>query len=144
MHRLLISLLVISMFVFLSGCQKDIPEPETVAVKPVKIYTAADEVAAQPMAAADQQVFFVRHQIKGNSLYVECIIPGVSFREESGRDQAKIRIFLNGKQTEEVTAPAFIMNNLSKGKHRVRLEILRNDNSQMDPALAKEFSIVID
>jgi len=70
--------------------------------------------------------FFVSAKTKGNNVYVECILSGISFREsdQNGQKAGKLIIWLDGKKTQEVNSAAFIIKGLPHGKHEVKLEVV--------------------
>jgi hypothetical protein len=70
--------------------------------------------------------FFVQSKTKGNNVYVECILSGISFREsdQNGQKVGKLIIWLDGKKTQEVNSAAFIIKGLPPGKHEVKLEVV--------------------
>lgn len=129
----------------LTACGNEIPEPETkFAVEPVHIFEPGDgqrSVEAANMDMAPQ--FFVRHLVKGKNVYVECIIPGVSFREDSGQNTAKIGLRVDGRKQEDVTSAAFIIKNLPAGSHTIQLDVLKKDNTSFHNDLKKEFTVRI-
>ena len=119
--------------IFMVACQKEIPEPET---KMISSYSnEAVFVTANELAMVDP--FFIRHQVKGNDVYVECRIKGVSFRN----DLATIILTVDGKRMDEINHPAFIIKGLQKGSHQIKLEIMKK--SQNIASTTKEFIVTI-
>ncbi|WP_080846599.1 hypothetical protein [Cytobacillus gottheilii] len=135
--------LMIAYSVFLSACGNEIPEPETkLVVEPIHIFEGEDgPLSVQAAASESVPQFFVRHQVKGKNVYVECIIPGVSFREDSGEDRAKIGLRINGRKQEDITSAAFIIKNLSSGTHTIQLDVLKKDDSAYHKDMKKEFTV---
>jgi hypothetical protein len=87
--------------------------------------------------------FFVQSSIKGNNVYVECVLSGISFREanQNGQKAGKLVIWLDGKRREEVNSAAFIIKGLSPGEHKVKLEVVDLKNEPY--GLIKEFMVNI-
>ncbi|MGD6941740.1 hypothetical protein ACQCT6_06885 [Cytobacillus gottheilii] len=137
--------LILVYTVLLSACGNEIPEPETkLVVEPLHIFEGGEDgrsVQAANMETAPQ--FFVRHQVKGMNVYVECIIPGVSFRADSGKNRAKIGLFVDGRKQKDITSAAFIIKNLPAGTHTIQLNVLKNDNTSYHEELKKEFTVRI-
>lgn len=127
------------MFLFLIACQKDIPEPES---KSNVIFTT--EVASVAgFATRKSEPFNVKHFIKGNDVYVECMILNFSFRntEKRSNQTGKMLVYVNGKKKQEISSAAFIIKDLNPGNHRITLQII-NGKGQMT-SLKKEFVITI-
>jgi hypothetical protein len=69
---------------------------------------------------------FVQSRTKGNNVFVECILSGISFRQsdQHNRKVGKLVIWLDGKRTKEVNSAAFIIKGLPPGEHMVKLEVV--------------------
>ncbi|TYR82609.1 hypothetical protein FZC66_03165 [Priestia megaterium] len=65
----------------------------------------------------------VHQHVKGNNVYVECIIDGFSFANDQGFLQVKI----DGKSIEQVKQAAFVLKNLSKGSHDITIELMKTE-----------------
>ncbi|MFP7296011.1 hypothetical protein [Neobacillus niacini] len=74
--------------------------------------------------------FFVQSNTKGKDVFVECILSGISFRQsdKKGQKTGKLLIWIDGKKTREVNAAAFIIKDLSPGKHEIKLEVIDLEN----------------
>lgn len=103
------------MLMMLSACQKDIPEPET------KKFNIHQEAAVQTSGAIIESAdaFEVKHQVRGSDVYLECMVRGTSFRNK----EAKIILYIDGKQTKEINHAAFVVKGLNKGMHKIKLEL---------------------
>ncbi|WHY02265.1 hypothetical protein [Neobacillus sp. DY30] len=86
---------------------------------------------------------YVQSQTKGNNVFVECILSGISFRQsdQQGRKTGKLIIWLNGKKTKEVNSAAFIIKGLPPGEHTVKLEVV--DLKNVPYGVSKEFLVNI-
>lgn len=86
---------------------------------------------------------FVQSNIKGNNVFVECILSGISFREsnQNGQKVGKLVIWLDGKKTKEVNSAAFIIKGLPPGDHQVKLEVV--DLKNVPYGVTKEFMVNI-
>ncbi|KAF0820233.1 MULTISPECIES: hypothetical protein [unclassified Cytobacillus] len=135
--------LILLVILVLTACHKDIPEPET----KMAASTPANEETAEPLMPVSgveseaKDPFYVRHQIKGKDVLVECIVQDVSFRKQSSKEKGKIILYLNGKKKEEIHSAAFIIKGLPSGKHRIGLELVKGKNA--DVSLKRDFIVVI-
>ncbi|QCJ45147.1 hypothetical protein FAY30_08575 [Bacillus sp. S3] len=129
-----------------SGCQKDVPKPET---KPKLILIEESSRNPAEIATVFNQStkefpsLFVQHKTIGNQVLVECIVNGISFREadRAKKKVGKMIIWVDGKQTSEVTSAAFIIKGLTPGSHQLKLEVVTLNNEPY--GLAKEFMVNI-
>lgn len=103
-------------FMLLAACQDDIPEPET--KKSVLTEEASIQTSGFIIEAVDS--FNVKHQVKENDVYFECVVKGASFRN----DGAKIILYIDGKRIKEIDHAAFIVKGLNKGMHKIKLELI--------------------
>lgn len=137
--------IVILMLVIITGCQKDILKPETnLDIVPVhKVIASSSESVPVTNIPAKKDPFFVQSRVKGNDLYIECIVTGISFREndQSKASLGKIIVTVDGDKKEEVSTAAFIVKGLKSGNHRIHLEIMKLNNQPYK--LSKEFTITI-
>ncbi len=101
----------------LAACKNDIP-PEPEVNKFVHGQEAAIQTSGFVIEAVDS--FTVKHQVKGNDAYFECIVKGASFRN----DGAKIILYVDGKRVKEIDHAAFIVKGLNKGTHKIKLELI--------------------
>ncbi|MEK3855246.1 lipoprotein [Cytobacillus sp. FSL H8-0458] len=127
----------------LAACQKDIPEPETKAEAspPVNAVKAEQLLPVSGVESSAKDPFFVRHQIKGKEVFVECIARDVSFRKQSSKERGKILLYINGKKKDEIHSAAFIIKGLPSGKHLIGLELVKGDSAEA--SLKREFLVVI-
>lgn len=86
---------------------------------------------------------FVQSNIKGNNVFVECILSGISFRESEQKDKkvGKLVIWLDGKKSREVNSAAFIIKDLPPGEHMIKLEVVNLKN--VPYGVTKEFLVNI-
>lgn len=128
----------ILLLLFLSGCQSDMQvNEETVRVLPMNMQTIQDIPA---IADQGSDSFIVSHQIKGNKVFVECIVPSISFRDRT-KNKGKIILYVNGRKKKELSSAAFIIEGLPKGEHRIKLQVVK-ENTDVT-TLTKEFNITI-
>lgn len=117
----------------LVGCQKDIPEPETKELS----FRLEEAVQASGYSVAQVDPFFVRHQVKGHDVYVECVVKGASFRNSG----AKMVLSIDGKKTKEIKQAAFIIKGLQSGTHHLKLELIKQN--EHSATATKELKVVI-
>jgi hypothetical protein len=86
---------------------------------------------------------YVQTKTKGNNVFVECILTGVSFRQSDQQDRkvGKLVIWLDGKKTKEVNSAAFIIKGLPPGEHTVKLEVV--DLKNVPYGITQEFLVNI-
>lgn len=124
---------------FLQGCQKDVPEPE-VKVQVIPMSTIHAENDLPVIMEQKKEAFDVSHHVRGNSVFVECMISDISFRENS-KKQGKLILYIDGNKKEEIKSAAFIIKGLTKGSHHVKLEVVNDKNEPYN--LTKEFTVSI-
>ena len=136
----------VAILCILSGCQRDMPKPET---KPKNLslvninLPSANTVMASSSRNEAIPSLFVQYETKGNNVFVECIVTGVTFREnnQSNRKVGKMIVWVDGKKSHEVTAAAFIIKDLAYGNHKLKLEVVDLHNKSY--GLSKEFMVNI-
>lgn len=122
----------------LTGCHRDIPKPESeLEIQPVIV--EAEKVVQ--VLNQQQSEFFVRHQIKGKNLFVECMLSDISFRDDNNKKTGKLLLYVNGQKTEEIHSPVFIVKGLPKGNHQIKIEVVTLQNKSY--SLKKEFNVTI-
>lgn len=128
----------------LAGCHKDLPKPETkVNVLKVNMAAVMGTRGVEVASASETPSLSVQYAIRGQNVFVECVVSGVSFRESDKAQQTlgKILISVDGRKQQEALAAAFIIKNLTAGTHRVTLEVVDRMNRPI--GLLKEFTVVI-
>ncbi|MBS4189099.1 hypothetical protein KHA94_02565 [Bacillus sp. FJAT-49705] len=134
--------IISSLLLIVSGCHRDKPKPETKIVSQhVQFIKLNNEIPVIGAVAPINTPFFVKHQVKGKDVLIECIVNGVTFRESSSTDKGKIILYIDGKKREEFSTAAFIVKDLSAGTHRLKLEVVKGENSS--PFMNKEFFVTI-
>ncbi|MFS0645060.1 hypothetical protein [Siminovitchia sp. 179-K 8D1 HS] len=114
---------------FAGGCAQRLPEPESMKAK------ASEE-------SQTQKTLTVHRNVKGNTLFIECFVPSISFSNQSGvKNKGKARLYMNGKFHSEHETAAFIVKDLPKGVHAIKIEIV-NLNSE-PVGLSEQFSVTI-
>lgn len=127
---------VFFIFSILTGCLKD----------PIFLGHPNIASAKEPMAGNNDEgipALFVQYESKGNNVFVECIVTGVTFREKdhSNRKIGKMIVWVDGKKKKEVSAAAFIIKDLATGNHKLKLEVVDLHNKSF--GLTKEFMVNI-
>lgn len=134
--------IVLCGLVTLAGCQKDIPEPETkIAVLSVNNNDFSSDIPVSGIEHQQTGPFFVRHQVKGKDVLIECIVQGITFRESNAHNKGKILLYVDGKKREEISSAAFIVKGLSSGTHQLKLDIINEKDASLH--LKKEFYVTI-
>ncbi|KAA0548054.1 hypothetical protein FZW96_09995 [Bacillus sp. BGMRC 2118] len=92
----------------------------------------------------DQDVT-VRHNVKNKDIYVEVVVNGFTFSSKDSKqpklNEGYLKVYLNGRQVDEIHQAAFILKGLPSGKHQLKLELVQNDGSSYD--IQKEMEVVI-
>jgi hypothetical protein len=129
----------------LPGCQ---PKPKisqkNLSLENIHLFQVKKVSASTSNLLTDKKPSLsVHYQTNGNNLLVECIVTGISFREmdQSKENIGKLVIWLDGRKKQEAAAAAFILKDLSKGKHHLKLEVVNLQNKPY--GLSKEFEINI-
>ncbi|MDF2858774.1 MAG: hypothetical protein K0Q87_4625 [Neobacillus sp.] len=105
--------------------------------------TQAEAVPVNQKNQGKTPSFSVEHQVKGNNIFVECILSGISFRqsEKTRQKVGKLIVSIDGKKSQEVVSAAFILKSLPAGQHRIKLEVVSLNNEPY--GLMKEFIVNI-
>ncbi|BCB03232.1 hypothetical protein [Bacillus sp. KH172YL63] len=125
-------LLLIGLLVLLSGCKEKMPEPEIFS------FTKKAEAAKQ-----DETALSIKHMVQGNQVYIECIVPNVTFTaNKKGAEKGKIVVRSGtGKLYKEYHTAAFVVKNVPKGVHLFDVEIVGKNNKPL--GLKKQFYVTI-
>ncbi|PLR84088.1 hypothetical protein CVD25_12780 [Bacillus canaveralius] len=125
-------LVLLFVLVCLTGCQSELLAPETGTTVRAESLPAviSENSTVFAFKQAENETFSVQHHVKGNNVFVECFVTGISFRapHETGKEQGKIVVYVDGEKREEVTAAAFIIKDLSPGTHRIKMELVNPYN----------------
>ncbi|PFA68927.1 hypothetical protein CN378_05450 [Bacillus sp. AFS015802] len=125
-------LLTIGSLILLSGCKEKMPEPES--------FTFTKKVEA---ANSGQQALSIKHMVQGSQVYIECIVPGVTFTsEKKGAKKGKIVVRSGtGNLYKEYHTAAFVVKGLPKGVHLLDVEIVGKNNKSL--GMKKQFYVTI-
>lgn len=138
--------LAIIAIIQITGCQKDVPKPETKTglnqLRGIERMKALNVLASKPLTSNEPSLS-VQYQTKGQNVFVECVMTGISFRESDLPKQnvGKIVIWVDGQRQQEATAAVFIIKQLSVGSHHLRLEVVDLKNKPY--GVSKDFTVTI-
>ncbi len=131
----------------LVGCINDKPVPETSNIQIVNLEKIDEEELAKPVSAltntTNNKMLIQKHVIGGN-VYVECIVPDFIFKKtgtEQMDGEGYLKLYVNGKVVDEISTAAFIIKGLEKGKHKIKLELMRENEKLYH--LTEEFTVII-
>lgn len=125
-----------------AGCKRDIPKPETNSdLLPIINTDSSNVVAVSRLNMNYTEPFYVKSHVNGKDVFIECIIPAVTFRDTNASNKAKMIVYVNGKIKEEVSSAAFIIKDLPPGTHRVKLKVIKLKDASYH--LQKEFLVTI-
>jgi len=145
LNRVIPCFIITSLLIgIISGCQRNLPKPETKPkIVPIEQTNAMQTEIVPVYNQNEIPSLFVQYQTKGNNLLVECILTGISFREadQSQKKQGKLVVWIDGKRSQEATSAAFIIKGLSPGDHKLKLEVVKMNNQPY--GLVKEFMVKI-
>ncbi|WP_445506690.1 hypothetical protein [Niallia sp. 03190] len=131
----------IPVMLLLSACRDDVPDPEVKPKKEGMIQQLMRLQHVQASPASSYKGISVQHFVKGNAVYIDCKVSSVSFRENSGKNQAKIVLKVDDLLVDEYNTAAFVVRNLKAGKHKISLELVNEANESYH--LGQEFTVVI-
>jgi len=129
-----------------AGCERNLTKPE---IKPNLIPIEQTMSVNRGLVPAfnpyrnEIPALFVSYETKGKQVFVECQVTGISFRN-AGNDRqkaGKMVVWVDGIRSSEVRSAAFIIKNLSPGKHRLRLEVVSLQNEPY--GLSKQMMVII-
>jgi hypothetical protein len=134
------------LFGIFSSFQPELPDPNIKhKIFPIENLSFMHKkvVSASMQAPTETPSLLVHYHTKGDNLLVECIVTGISFREQDQSQQkiGKMIVWLDGKKKQDVSAAAFIMKGLSNGNHQLKVELVNLQNKPY--GLSKEFNINI-
>ncbi|MFZ3588066.1 hypothetical protein ACOI1C_02075 [Bacillus sp. DJP31] len=127
-----------------TACGTDDPKPPEASVMPMYLTYPIDE-SIVASASINENNVTVRHHVKGNDVYVEVIVPSFTFTSSNKKinvdGEGYLKLFLNGKQVDEIHQAAFIVKGLPTGKHNLKVELVHNDATSY--GIAQEMSVII-
>ncbi len=75
--------------------------------------------------------FMVKHHVRNGKLYIETYTPSIHFSENESvhqKGEGHLHVVIDGRHPVDVYKAAFIIKNLPKGKHTVRIQLAKNDH----------------
>ncbi|WP_243289993.1 hypothetical protein [Bacillus sp. FJAT-47783] len=128
------ALISCGLLVLLAGCTNDKPTPEGVTHDTVP---TIEVLNMQELSHSTDQSMSVRHHVRGNRVYVECYVSHFTFSEGNGY----LQLSIDGNKIKRLRTAAFVIKDLSKGKHQIKVELVKNDHSKQ--VLKKEWTVDI-
>ncbi|CAG9619836.1 hypothetical protein [Sutcliffiella rhizosphaerae] len=114
----------------LTGCKEEQQKPKSMVETDVNVM----EVLSHSSSSNQKMNMRVHHSIKGNDVYLECIVtPNFHFvegKQEKKHGEGMVVVFLDNKQIGSFTKGAFVINDIPKGKHELTITLLHNDKSE--------------
>ncbi|WP_338753876.1 hypothetical protein [Bacillus sp. FJAT-52991] len=122
-------------FVMLAGCKLNFPEPEALSTVP--------EVKEVEAEGKGNHSWTVSHTLKGQQLFVECIVENVSFSTEGrhGKVKGSAAIYIDGVFYKSYDTAAFIVKGLPSGKHKINVKLVSENNQPL--GYEKTFHVTI-
>ena len=78
--------------------------------------------------------------LRGDDVYIECYLRDYRFTQSNKKELASIDIWIDGKKHSQQKRAAFILKNLSNGKHTIKLELINESGENIG---IKEFEVHI-
>ncbi len=145
MKRYFTVLLILSLSLVGTACTNDKPHPETnTQVVPMEVEYSKVIPSIEVSGTQIQRSLDVKHEIKGNDVYVECVVANFTFTKGKDKNvdgEGHIELYLNGEKVDEIATAAFIIKELPSGNHTVKLELVHNDSLKYN--ISKEFDVSI-
>ena len=118
----------------LAGCRTNIPEPESISPS-----ASMSEAEAQ----ATEKKWTVRHLLRGENLFVELIVPDISFSNNGTNPHKKgqVAVYVNGKHYNTYHTAAFIVKGLEPGRHQINIKLIDQRNRSL--GYEKSFAVSI-
>ncbi|GIN19058.1 MAG TPA: hypothetical protein DEO65_10680 [Bacillus bacterium] len=127
LRKLMIYILVVLIF---AGCKQKLPDPE------------ADKAKALETNVVSSKEMTIRHSLQGNSLFIECFIPGISFSDaKPGGQSGKALLYMDGQLYNEYETAAFVVKDIPSGFHTFKIEIVGKDNRSL--GISKKFTATV-
>jgi len=136
-------LIYISVFctsLFLMGFQNNMENSAQLDILPVIDLSPMEDVPVTAKNEEKNDPFFVKYKVNGKEVFIECIVQGVTFRDNAA-NKGKILLYVDGVKKEEISSAAFIVRGLPSGTHQLKLEVVQADDSQLQ--MTKEFYVTI-
>lgn len=128
MMKILIAYMLIALM--FAGCAQRLPDPE------------AEKAKAMETQVENSKEMTVRHNVQGDSLYIECIIPDVSFSDSTaGSQPGKVLLYVDGQLYNEYETAAFVVKGVPSGVHTFTIEIVNKTNRPL--GISKKFKATI-
>lgn len=113
------------LLMLLNACKGEVPKEPPEVKKLAQQEEGVVEASSYTTEAADR--FTVKHHVKGQDVYFECLVKDVTFRN----DGAKIILYNNGKRWREVRQAAFIAKGLPEGRHNIKLKLVEGSTEKI-------------
>ena len=93
------------------------------------------------MVDVSDQNFSVKTFVKGDDVYIECYVRDYRFTQSNKKELHLLLYQLMGKNIVMRKTAAFILKDLSNGKHTIKLELVNENGEKI--GLKKEFEVHI-
>ncbi|MGM7635954.1 hypothetical protein [Bacillus sp. Hm123] len=127
--------IVAMVFMMLTGCKLNFPEPEALSTVP--------EVKEVEAEGTKNHSWTVSHTLKGQQVLVECVVENVSFSTEGrqGKVIGHAAVYIDGAFYKKYDTAAFIVKGLTPGKHTIDVKLV--DKSNQPLGYEKTFQVTI-
>ncbi|WP_339145700.1 MULTISPECIES: hypothetical protein [unclassified Sutcliffiella] len=115
----------------LGGCKEEQQKPESEVGAKREVM---EVLSHSTLPKQNSLSMIVHHQIRGSNIYMECIVtPDFHFQSTaSGKKhgEGQVAVYLNNKQWDTFSSGAFILKEVPKGRHEIKVKLLHNDSSE--------------
>ncbi|WP_349410383.1 hypothetical protein [Pseudalkalibacillus sp. SCS-8] len=116
----------------LSGCQFT----QDRSIQPVQILSKPDSFQAIEVTNTTSELTMtVRHMVANGNVFVECYVPGFTFTDKGKSNDPKkghLAISIDHQKPYPVHKAAFIVKNLSKGNHHIKITLVNGEGEKID------------
>ncbi|MEK5443254.1 MULTISPECIES: hypothetical protein [unclassified Fredinandcohnia] len=103
-----------------------------------------EAMITENLSIQSERTLHVNHHVRGNDVYLECIISNFLFKQSGGRKkegEGHLNVIVDGRRTEKISTAAFIIKGLTKGEHTLKIQVVHNDLTNYDLAHTIHFQI---
>jgi hypothetical protein len=109
--------------------------PNAFAQEEIKVKPLYRTTIIQVVAATDEPDISMTYAIKGQDVFVDCLIQQVVLNEEKvgathQEGEGHYRLYIDDVHIETLFTKSFVIEGLDSGEHTVRTELVKNDKTR--------------
>ncbi|MFE7064396.1 hypothetical protein ACFVAD_19885 [Sutcliffiella sp. NPDC057660] len=121
--------------VLLTGCKEEKRKEPEVMNHVNELATEVSLMSSQAKKPSGKSLSMtIHHQIKGQHVYMECIVgPNFHFTDDSRKrkqGEGRLHVYVDGKFLETKSQGAFILRGMPTGKHTITVKLMHNDQTE--------------